>query len=365
MKGMYWSRSKIPVRVLAGLAIAGVVGLLTLERFPVETGQPNQSKKLAAAELASEAFAAIKDARIAAGYPIDVGVDPARSGMVGAEITAVTSISGHLGSKQASVNPNFAAVVVDALTEAGVQSGDVVAVGYTGSFPAMNVAVCTALEVMEVKPVVIASAASSQYGANFKNFLWLDMEHCLYDRGLISFRSIAASRGGYEDRAVGMSPRSQQLLDTAIDRNGLPHLVANDFHDSVDQRMKMYRKAADGQPIRAYINVGGGTVSVGRSLGKKLFQPGINRRLPIGSEEIDGVMPQFIRTDVPVLHMVQVHQLARRYGLAVPEDTTPTAGDADIIVSRSYNRWLAGTFLLGLVLAIPACGYLRCAETSV
>ena len=88
----------------------------------------------------------------------------------------MTSLPGHLGSKQTSINPNFAAVVVGMLKDAGVQEGDCVAVGCTGSFPAMNVAVYSALETLRARPIVICSAGSSQYGANTPDLLWIDME---------------------------------------------------------------------------------------------------------------------------------------------------------------------------------------------
>ena len=38
--------------------------------------------------------------------------------------------------------------------------------------------------------------------------------------------------------------------------------------------MDLYTRSAEGKPIKAYINVGGGTVSVGKNIGKLMFRPG-------------------------------------------------------------------------------------------
>ena len=54
-----------------------------------------------------------------------------------------------------------------------------VAVGLSGSFPAMNVAVYSALYELGVEPIIISSTAASQWGANDPNFTWLDMEAVL------------------------------------------------------------------------------------------------------------------------------------------------------------------------------------------
>ena len=47
-----------------------------------------------------------------------------------------------------------------------------------------------------------------------------------------------------------------------------------DFTANIDERMELYQDAAEGQPIKAYINVGGGMVSVGKNIGKLMFQSG-------------------------------------------------------------------------------------------
>ncbi len=77
---------------------------------------------------------------------------------------------------------------------------------------------------MGLKPVVISSATSSQYGANHPEMMWPDMEKLLFDNGLIQTRSIATSIGGVGDRGVGMANDVLEGLLEVIDRNDVPLL---------------------------------------------------------------------------------------------------------------------------------------------
>jgi poly-gamma-glutamate system protein len=218
MKKMYWrppGLSKLELLLIAAVSIAS---LLAVENFPREQPQPNYAEKMAATRLAQSMMSAVREAKISRGIHIDPEIDPANTGMVGSVVTPITSNTGYLESKLTSTNPNFAAVVIHMLKRANVQEGDVVAVGLSGSFPALNASTFAALQVLKVVPVVIASAASSEWGATDTNYLWLDMEQTLIERRLVGFRSIAASRGGVDDRGFGISKRGRQLLDEAIQR---------------------------------------------------------------------------------------------------------------------------------------------------
>jgi poly-gamma-glutamate system protein len=239
------------------------------------------------------------------------------------------------------------------LKRADIKEGDVVAVGCSGSFPALNACVYAALETLKAKPIVIASASASQWGANVPDLMWLDMERILQERGIFETRSVAASLGGYEDRGLGMTEEGQTMVRAAIDRNGVEFIESAEFDQSVEDRFKIYRKEAGRKPIKAFINVGGGTVSTGRSLGKKLFHPGLNKRAPGGIQRVDGVAPRFIHEGVPVIHMVQIVQLAEQYGLPVAPETTPEVGEGPIFAGTDYNDWLVASVLV----VILACLY--------
>ena len=176
MKRVYWRPKNVSRTALLLISAFAILGMVLVEQFPTVRAMPWQQEKMAAAQLAKEAFDIIAVTREQSGEPIEPKVDPTESGLLGLSTSTVTSLTGSLKDKQTTINPNFAAAIVGMLKDAGVRKGDVVAVGVSGSFPALNICTYAALETLEVQPIVIASGASSSWGANMPDLLWLDME---------------------------------------------------------------------------------------------------------------------------------------------------------------------------------------------
>ena len=354
MKRLYFRPSGVSRRALALIAALASCLLFAVEKLPVQQKQAYYEQKVAAAALAAESMRVIREERVARDLPIDTAIDPAGSGLIGIAYSPVTSNTGELSSKRTANNPNFAAVLVQMLREAGVKRGDQVAVGVSGSFPGMNVAAYAAMQTLEVKPLIIVSASASEFGANLPELLWLDMEKLLVDKGLIRFRAPAASRGGIDDRGFGMPEQGQALLDAAIQRHGLRKVDAESLADAIDLRMQVYGELAQGKPIRAYLNIGGGSASVGTYIGKKQLKPGVNLSAPRGAASVDSVMQRFLQRGVPVVHITQIVSLARRYGLPVDPKVTPKPGEGSVYVKTTYNRWLALAGVVIILLAMVA-----------
>jgi poly-gamma-glutamate system protein len=348
---MYWRPQRMSARVLLLIAAVVAGSLAAVEVVRVRERQPMYKEKLAAAMLARRAFNVIREERFKRRIPIDPEVDPQRSGLIGELISPVTTNTGHLAAKQTSINPNFAAIVVDMLRRAGVKAGDTVAVGLSGSFPALNIAVLAAVKTSRMRAVIVASVGSSQWGANHPEFMWPDMEGALIKWGLFQQGSAALSLGGIDDRALGMSKKGRKLLEEAIRRSGVPAFDVKDFGDSLDKRMALYQEKAGEAEIRAYVNVGGGTTSVGTRIGKDLFEAGLNKRMPRGASQIDSVMTRFMARGVPVIHISKISRLAQRYGLPEQPKTMPRAGEGDIFVRQTYSLWLAaGALALAVIM---------------
>lgn len=354
MKRLYWRPQRVSLRLLSLLALVAVGGLVLVELVTVHEKQPYYAEKIKASRIALRAFEVIKEQRLKLGQPLSPEVDPAGTGMIGKLLTPVTTNPGHLPAKQTSVNPNFAAVMVELLSRAGVTQGSVVAIGFSGSFPALNICTMAAMKVLGAEPIIISSAGASQWGANIQELMWLDMERILKDNGIFPYRSIAASRGGIDDRALGLPPESRKLLDDVIDRNNLARIAVKDSDESVEARMMLFREHAGNRDITAYVNVGGGTASVGTSVGKKLFRPGLNRTPPRGSAEIDSIMTRMAVEGIPVINITNIQYLAERYGLPLEPVMMPTVGQGTIFFKEVHSRLLASTIIVVIVLLLIA-----------
>jgi hypothetical protein len=393
MKRVYWRPRAVSRPALILIALIAAAGLVMVERWKVETPQPYLEEKRAATVLAQQAFDVVKAARLDI-EPIDKTIDPTESGLIGVPMSPVTTVIGDVSAKQTSVNPNFAAVLVEMLREAGVQEGDVVAVGMSGSFPALNICTYAACETLGVKPLVISSASASQWGANVPALLWPDMERLLRnkgrlvpdigsdgkqkvddngkpllkDAGLFDITSIACSIGGHQDRGLGLNEDGLRIVRTSIERNGLQPFrleqakpvteatladMEADFVANVNERMALYKEKAEGKPIKAYINVGGGMISTGKSIGKLMFLPGLNLRPPRHVREIDGVMPRFAQDNVPIIHVVHIAALANRYALPLEPTEAPSIGEGGVFMGIDYSKPL----VIGTLVFILMCLY--------
>ncbi|MDB4537778.1 poly-gamma-glutamate system protein [Akkermansiaceae bacterium] len=358
MKKLYWRPQAVSLKALVLVGLFSIAGAIVVENFKSENKQSLFDEKMKASQLALTAMESVRAARVQAGYEIDPEVDPAQSGLIGLPMSSVTSVSGILEAKQTTANPNFAAIVVDLLVRAGVREGDTIAVGCSGSFPALNICVYAALETLRLKPIIVSSASASQWGANMPELLWIDMERILKEEGTFTSCSIAASIGGFEDSGLGLSGEGKTDIARGIERNKLKLLdPKKDFTAKVDERMELYKSEAKGAPIKAYINIGGGAVSNGRTVGKNLFHPGLNKRAPLGAKKVDGLMSRFISDGTPVIHMVKVSELAERYEIALTPRITPPIGDSNVFSKVGYNRWLAAVILV--IILTSLFGFIR------
>ena len=350
MKKIYWRPSKVPRRILIIIAALAVVAITAVEVLKLKVKQPYYDQKIQAARNMKYGMEVLKKYRLKRFGPVDPDADPANSGLIGVAESPITSKWGHLPAKQTTINPNWAAVMVEMLKKAGAEEGEVVAMGFSGSFPALNLAAYTAAEALNLKPVVISSVTASTWGANMPEFTWLDMERLLFQNGIISRRSVIASVGGLDDKAVHISKKGLRLIESAIARNKTNILEAKTFKENINERIAIYQSFSEGKRIAAYINVGGGTVSVGTKVGKKLFNPGLNRKpLRANMKKVDSVMTRFAQEGVPLIHMVFIDRLAERYGLPTSPTMMQEVGECEIFVHYEYNYYLVVACLIGLL----------------
>jgi len=148
----------------------------------------------------------------------------------------------------------------------------------------------------------------------------------------------------------GSFPALNICVYAAIERHELVLLQSHTFEDAVQMRLDLYRRVAGRKPTKAYINLGGGAVSVGRHIGKKILSPGLNLRPPEHIDAIQGVAPQFAAGGVPVIHLVQIVEMAEKNGLPIAPAPTPEPGEGQISVAERYNLYLT-IGVLAVVLA--------------
>lgn len=349
---MYWKSSNKSVIYYLVLAVFSIFGMYSVEYFRSQNTQEHYSEKIEASKLSAKAFGEIKNYKESKGKKIDLNFDPSGSGLIGEFFTPVTSNLGSLRAKQSSINPNFGALVLEYLIQAGVRKGDTVAVSLSGSFPALNIAVYSAAEILDLKLVIISSLTSSQWGANDPEFLWPDMEKELYTRKIFPYKSLAYSWGGIEDQAFGISKEGSKILQNSAWKNSLPMLHSKNYSESLEERMNLYSDAAVLETYKAYINVGGGTVSVGTKKNTGEFSPGLNLKHPVIRDGRDSVMRRFANLGIPIIHLVRIEELATQNGFTIQPKKLPEIGEGKIFVRSEYDLRLAAAVLVGILVLL-------------
>ncbi len=355
---MKLSQKKPDNITLVGLAVFSIIVFVIAEKTAEPVRQPYYERKLGAAKTALLAGEAIKEYSRALGIPIDAQNDPYRTGLIGQERTPITSDRGIVNAKILATNPNYAAVFVDMLVRAKVKKNDVIAVGMTGSLPGWNIAFLAACEAMEVKPVVISSVGASDWGANLPNLTWLDMERILDERGILRFRSVASSVGGASDNGRGLSPEGRELILAAIGRNDIRLLNEETLQESIAKRIAIYDSANAGTPFACYVNIGGGSASIGGAANSRLIPPGLTQHLAAKNFPKRGVINLMAERGMPVINLQDVEKIAVRYNLPVEVlDKAPDLGEGTLYFKDRYS--ISSTIILTVILMVVVFAVIR------
>jgi poly-gamma-glutamate system protein len=350
-----YRKGKLPLRSLAILAAAAIAVLFLLEGSRNFSDDPRRSEKAAAVDLMKAAMQTIKAERERLGISSDPMNDPGGTGLIGEAYNDLTTTTGSLASKRTSTNTQFAAVVVGMLEEAGVRTGDPVAVSFSGSFPALNIAVLSAAFAMKLRPVIISSVGASMYGANFPELTWLDMERILSEKGLLPYRSIAASLGGIADTGGGLDGTGIGAGLRAIRRNGVPRLDepgGDALQAHIRRRLDLYDRELGGRRPAAFINVGGPLTSLGHAPGLDRMPTGLLKTVPANHDPDRGILFLMGERGVPVLHLLNIRMIAAQYGIPFDPVMTPAGSIVDRPRTGRYSAPMAVAGLALLVLLL-------------
>ncbi len=377
MKTMYWHRKFLSRYIILFLSAFMIISLYIVEKnLVVET--KGYTQKLQAAELTEKAFDLTQRYFMSKGYLCKSMGDVSCTGLIGLSMTEMTTDSGDLYAKRSSVNPNMAAIFVQWLSQLNLQEGDTVAVQETGSYPALDIAMLSAIKTLKLKPLIIFSAGASQFGANRPGFTWPDIYRNLVEKGIFDFDVLGITLGGSHDNGYGMTPGAILKLNDAIKRNNFKVIkipYKDSTNTSVAKRLEMYKEAAGNDSIKAYINVGGNMASIGlkqptvkleesdkkSKTDKKAtnvasndqvlkihsFPTGVTSKLPPEYSTVNSVAVNFLKEDIPVVNVRDINSsIIKTYGMTYNPTTVVPPGQGAVFSQKKYNTALAAALLI-------------------
>lgn len=130
----------------------------------------------------ARALAILGEEAAARGIPIDPGLDPDRTGLVGSALSPLTTTLGSLAAKRTGLQPDAAALMAR-LPPGGRPGGRPGRRGYLGACSGFAMAALIAAETLGAETTCIVSLGASTYGANQVTFTLADMVGTLAKRG--------------------------------------------------------------------------------------------------------------------------------------------------------------------------------------
>lgn len=355
-------KNKMFLQIALFIWAAFIIGfvMIIVETAEISTCRYFDEKHLAAEKMV-EAMNAIKD------YRIDndiVLTDPTRNnqlsdrletGMLGYWLTPITTTSGKLEAKRTSTNPNFAAMIIDMFKAANIQKGDEIGVLFSGSFPALNVAVASAIEVFELKPYIMASIGASSYGANIPDFTYFDMHQYLYEQNIISNPIDLVSLGGENDVGDGWDNTVITSIEARIIASNVEYLKEEDFLNNITYRMNVIDEEIP--KIKMFVNVGGNAIAIGLNFASFIEKNGLITQSKKVYSPDRGLIDRYLEQHIPVIHLLNIESLALQYDIEIDPIVSPVIGVGNVYYENKYHIGLIVSFFIVGVAPLIYFGY--------
>ena len=320
---MKFRRSKISRRRLFTGAFTTLFALVLLTIGRESNPTDFFGQQLAAAQHMRACLDSLGTAKTTVFASAKTEMDPNGTGLIGVEYSPMTTTLGSLIAKRTSTNPDFAALLVRWFHHLDAREGDIIAIGCSGSFPALALAALCAAEAMQLKPVIITSLGSSSFGANRPEWTYLDMETVLYEMGMIHHRSSAASLGGDRDAGLDLTVEGRQLLVEAVHRSQIPLIYQPIPAENVIKRAEIYWMY--GRP-EFFVNIGGAQINIGDYASAHRLSVGPNRLQQFSTAPPESMGAYFAGLGIPIVHLLQIEHAALDYGLTIDPHPLPEPG---------------------------------------
>ncbi len=265
-----------------------------------------------------DATDAIARARTAAG----MGGIPAGAGssaLIGSEWTPLVTTLGSLEAKRLSTSPAWASALTVQIRARGIGPSDLAVASFSGSFPGLNIATACACRALGVELIGFSSVTASTWGATDPGFTWPEMEVGLVRAGIIAPVSAAVSIGGDEDAGLDLDDEGRDLAsriaDEAAAALGARRLAASSLEDAISERLRVLDGAGGRRAVRLFVNVGGTSASLGRSPAILRIRSGWVPADPFDLGPGRGLVARMVERGVPVLHLLNIRELALTWGL--------------------------------------------------
>lgn len=296
------------------LFVASVLFALTASKiFTEKEKKPQYEQMEKAVELAAHWFDLVHKEKLNRGLVNKELRSLKYGGLMGKEYSDITTTLGSAEAKQTAINPQFAALTYSWLIENDIDSNSIVGVNISGSFPSIAISVLAAIQTIGAEAVMISSLGASSFGANEPGFTWIDIEELLRANANLRYKSVLITPGGINDNGGGLQPEGIKQIENAALRNGREIFFPKVLIDAIETRIKIF----DDSKIDLLINIGGNHPALGNCSHSWQIPNGVIPNSFKCSHKERSFLFHFIEKDIPVIHFLNIKELAAKNGLQI------------------------------------------------
>lgn len=304
LKTLMKDERKVRNIILVILAVFFILFQYILKDLTFKEKEEYYDEMVLAAQRMQELSLEIKNEKLSRGIEIDTNIDKNLTGLIGLEWSEISTTLGDEVAKRTSTTPDFAALLVKKIKELGLKKGDRVAVNMSSSFPALNLAVISALDILDLEGIIVNTVGSSSYGANIKDFTYLDMENHLFNEEMIKNKSIAYSFGGINDNGEEFEDEIKEKIKQKNEKYGLKFFYNKNLKKNIEERYQFYNRDNN---IKLFINIGGNILAFG---GVHLEIDNSDLILNKNLNIKNGLIGKFYNKNIPVIHFLNIKAIA-------------------------------------------------------
>lgn len=340
-----WKPNRLAFVAIISIGVAIAVNLWAVDRQPL----PSTTTMHEAAALCARWFDAVADLKRERGIVSDSRSVARYAALIGDGYTYLTTTLGSLEAKETAANPDFAALVTRWYREAGVDSSSTVGILLSGSFPSLAIATLAATQTIGAKAVVVSSLGASTYGANQPEATWADMELWLKDHAGLRYASALVTLGAEDDNGSGLTEEGVALLRQAAARCGVALYEPATLEETIAAKTRLLTAAN----IDLLVNIGGNQAALGRCPQSSAVPNGLHFDWPHSAHPQRGVLARLEELGVPFIHLLNIKDLAGRYGLPISPGPELAAA-TDLYDTRHVNA-LGPVLGCSIILALLCC----------
>ncbi len=318
-------------------------GTIAVQKFLiVKNSVDNTGTMRKAIALTESWFSVVKDLKTEKGITEYVHSNVPYYYMIGDEWSDITTTLGSLEAKEISSNPDFSALIVRLLKEAGIKKGDYVGMIISGSFPSLAISTLAALQTTGAEVILMSSLGSSTYGANQPDVTWIDIESGLISDGGMKYHSSLVTIGANGDSGDGLSGEGIAHIYEAAERNHIELYVPEDLPESIKKKEEIFSEAH----ISLLINIGGNQTALGACPHSTTIPNGLVMDYKGCSDINRGLITRMSENNIPFINLLDIKSLAGRYGI----DVSPGIRYSESTNLYTHNHTRKG--LLAIILLV-------------